>query len=152
MLVCFDTSHVSHTWYESSNPAGGEDDAAQLLSNEHALARNNMGMVPEHGTPLAQQNINVGRPPSTGTYPQVCMLPTVMTLKKWLKYAQGVLDLQRLHASIMLDTHNFSLLRMSSCFGHLWPTKHGSDGSCNTEVGSVIIMCNATAAHDWPFG
>lgn len=54
--------------------AGGEDDAAQLLSNEHALARNNLGMVPEHGTPLAQQNVNVGRPPSNGAYHQVCML------------------------------------------------------------------------------
>jgi len=51
--------------------AGGEDDAAQLLSNEHALARNNVGMVPEHGTPLAQQNTNVGPPPSVSTAHQV---------------------------------------------------------------------------------
>ena len=61
--------------YEESHAAGGEDDAAQLLSNEHVLACNSMGMVPEHGTPLAQQNINVGRPPSTGTYSQVSILP-----------------------------------------------------------------------------
>ena len=50
---------------------GGEDDAAQLLSNEHALARNNVGMVPEHGTPLAQQNTNVAPPPSAAMHQQV---------------------------------------------------------------------------------
>ena len=50
-----------------------------------------MGMVSEHGTPLAQQNINVGRPPSTGTYPQVCILPMVMLQKKMLSVNMNVL-------------------------------------------------------------
>lgn len=54
---------------------GGEDDAAQLLSNEHALARNNVGMVPEHGTPLAQQNTNVGPQPSAAIFQQVHTSP-----------------------------------------------------------------------------
>ena len=80
----YTTLHVpgSHTMVRKFDIAGGEDDAAQLLSNEHALARNNMGMVPEHGTPLAQQNINVGRPPSTSTYPQVCLLPPIVMMQK----------------------------------------------------------------------
>ncbi|DBA97960.1 TPA: Cell division cycle protein 27 [Trebouxia sp. C0006] len=56
--------------YEELCMLGGEDDAAQLLSNEHALARNNVGMVPEHGTPLAQHNINVGPPPSAAIFQQ----------------------------------------------------------------------------------
>lgn len=63
------------TLFHSIPPAGGEDDAAQLLSNEHALARNNVGMVPEHGTPLSQQNTNVGPPPSAAAYQQVTNAP-----------------------------------------------------------------------------
>lgn len=89
--------------YEKFYFAGGEDDAAQLLSNEHALARNNMGMVPEHGTPLAQQNINVGRPPSTGTYPQVCIPTIVLMQNKMLSVDMNMLDLLTLTPSHMLN-------------------------------------------------
>ena len=61
-----------------SGNAGGEDDAAQLLSNEQALACNNAGMVLEHSTPLAQQNANVGPPHPASTHHQVYMMPALL--------------------------------------------------------------------------
>lgn len=62
------TADIRLMWYGN---AGGEDDAAQLLSNEQALARNNVGLVPEHGTPLAQQNANVAPSHPASTHHQV---------------------------------------------------------------------------------
>ena len=51
--------------------AGAEDEAAQLLSNEHALARTNAGMASEQSTPIAQQSLSVAAVPSTAMHYQV---------------------------------------------------------------------------------
>lgn len=60
--------------------AGAEDEAAQLLSNEHALARTNAGMASEQSTPVAQQSLSVAAVPSNTMHHQVTpnSLPTAL--------------------------------------------------------------------------
>lgn len=54
-----------------SMSTGAEDEAAQLLSNEHALARTTAGMTTEQFTPTAPPSLGIAALPSSAAHYQV---------------------------------------------------------------------------------